>query len=199
MRAAAVGPPNAFFRVWGTPVILQVLFFVSLLVEAGCESAPGGPIPPELSANAGNNSNRLSAYSRYASVKIDILPLTEFINVGGAQETKINLYVSLLDSFGCQIKSPGVFRFELYERVQRSAEPKGKRVAIWQDIDLTDPVKNNEHWRDFLRAYQFNLEFEIQNLKFTLTAGSQSYILQATCLCPSGRRLSAEFALKRTK
>ena len=169
-------------------VILQVLFFVSLLVEAGCEQSP---IPPELSANAGNNSNRLSTYSRYASVKIDILPLTEFVNVSGAQEATIDLYVSLLDSFGCQIKSPGVFRFELYERVLRSAEPKGKRVVIWQDIDLTDPVKNNDHWRDFLRAYEFNLPLE--------QGGSQSYILQATCLCPSGRRLSAEFALKRTK
>jgi len=176
------------YSVRAAAVILQVLFFVSLLVEAGCEQSS---LPPELSANAGNDSNRLSTYSRYASVKIDILPLTEFVNVGGAQEAKINLYVSLLDLFGCQIKSPGVFRFELYERVQRSAEPKGKRVAIWQDIDLTDPVKNNEHWRDFLRAYEFNLPFE--------PGGSQSYILQATCLCPSGRRLSAEFALKRTK
>ena len=169
-------------------VILHVLFFLSLLVEAGCEQSP---ILPGLPTRGDNDFNRLSTYTRYASVKIDILPLTEFINVGGAQQATINLYVSLLDSFGCQIKSPGVFRFELYERVQRSAEPKGKRVAIWQDIDLTDPVKNNDHWRDFLRAYEFNLPFEPR--------GSQSYILQATCLCPSGKRLSAEFALKRTK
>ena len=67
--------------------------------------------------------------------------------------------VSLLDPFDCQIKSPGVFRFELYEYVQRSAEPKGQRVIIWPDIDLTECSENNNHWRDFLRAYEFNLDF----------------------------------------
>jgi hypothetical protein len=168
--------------------ILQVFFFIFLLVEAGCEQPPISSEPP---AKADNDFDRLSIYARYASEKINILPLTEFIDAGDAQQAKINLYVSLLDSFGSQIKSPGVFRFELYERVLRSAEPKGKRVVIWQDIDLTDPVKNNDHWRDFLRAYEFNLPLE--------PGGSQSYILQATCLCPSGRRLSAEFTLKRTK
>jgi len=166
------------------------------LVGAGCEQPP---IPSEPPAKADNDFNRFSIYTRYASVKINILPLTEFVDVGDAQQAKINppsvwrinLYVSLLDSFGSQIKSPGIFRFELYERVLRLADPKGKRVFIWQDIDLTDPVKNNDHWRDFLRAYEFNLPFE--------PGGNQSYILQATCLCPSGKRLSAEFALKRTK
>ena len=169
-------------------VILGVFFFIFLLAEAGCEQPP---VPPEVPAETYNGFDRFSTYAPYAAVKINILPLTEFIDVGDAQQAQIHLYVSLLDSFGSQIKSPGVFRFELYERVLRSAEPKGKRVFIWQDIDLTNPVKNNDCWRDFLRAYEFNLPFE--------PGGSQSYILQATCLCPSGRRLSAEFVLKRTK
>jgi hypothetical protein len=179
----------------GAGSYLQVFFFLFLLVEAGCEQPP---IPSEPTAKADNDFNRLSIYTRYASVKINILPLTEFIDVGDAQQAKINLYVSLLDLFGSQIKSPGIFRFELYERVLRSADPKGKRVVIWQDIDLTDPVKNNDHWRDFLRAYEFNLPFKFKVSNFKLPS-SQSYILQATCLCPSGKRLSAEFTLKRTK
>jgi hypothetical protein len=169
-------------------VILRMFFLIFLLVEAGCEQPP---MVPELPAEVANDFNTLSTYTRYASDRIDILPLTEFVDVGGARQAEINLYVSLLDSFGSQIKSPGVFRFELYERVLRSAEPKGKRVAIWQDIDLTDPAQNNDRWRDFLRAYEFNLPFEPE--------GNQNYILQATCLCPSGRRLSAEFVLKRTE
>jgi hypothetical protein len=97
----------------------------------------------------------------------------------------------LLDSFGCQVKSAGVFRFELYERVERSAEPKGRRVVIWPDIDLIDAAANNENWRDFLRAYEFNLDFDLQ--------GSQNYVLQVTCLCPGGKRLSAEFGLECMK
>ena len=168
-------------------VILQMFFFVLLLVEGGCE-----PAPTESPPRGDNRSDLLSAYSPYNPVKIDIMPLTEFVDAGEAEETsKINVYVSLLDSFGCQEKSPGVFRFELYEYVERSAEPKGRRVAIWPDIDLIDAVENNNHWRDFLRAYEFNLGFEPQS--------NQSYVLQATCLCPSGRRLLAEFTLKCTK
>ena len=176
-------------------VIAQIFFLVLLLVEAGC-----GPATTESPPPGDNSSNLLSTYTAYAPVKIDIMPLTEFIGAGEPEEgPRINVYVSLLDSFGCQKKSPGVFRFELYEHLERSAEAKGRRITIWPDIDLTDAVENNNHWRDFLRAYEFNLGFEPQN--------NQSYVLQATCLCPprgvppgtSGRRLSAEFILKHTK
>ncbi|MFB0554424.1 MAG: hypothetical protein ACETWQ_14055 [Phycisphaerae bacterium] len=155
---------------------------------AGCEQMQG---LPEYTAETDNDFKRLSVYSHFAPARISIMPLTEFINPGGTRQANMNLYVSLLDSFGSQIKSPCVFRFELYQRVQRSAEPKGKRIIIWPDIDLTDPVANDEYWRDFLRAYEFNLPFE--------SAVNQSYILQVTSLCPTGRRLSDEFALKLTK
>ncbi len=159
-----------------------------LLGGAGCEQTPG---LPEFTTGTDNDFKRLSVYSHFAPAKISIMPLTEFINPAGTRQANMNLYVSLLDSFGSQIKSPGVFRFELYQRVQRSAEPKGKRIIIWPDIDLTDPVENDEYWRDFLRAYEFNLPFE--------SAVNKSYILQVTCLCPTGRRLSDEFAIKLTK
>ena len=163
-------------------VMLQIVFLVSLLFEAGCESVPAKT----------NNGSDISVYARYAPVKVDIVPLTEFVDVSDVEDaSRIKVYVSLLDSFGCQVKSPGVFRFELYERVQLSAEPKGRRVVIWPDIDLTGVAKNNEHWRDFLRAYEFDLDFEPRS--------NQSYILQVTHLCPRGRRLSSEFVLKHTR
>ena len=162
-----------------------VCLLAMLLANAGCELFPG------LTAKTNNDVKELSVYSRFAPAKINIMPLTEFISIGDTEQPNINLYVSLLDSFGSQIKSPIVFRFELYQRVLRSAEPKGRRVIIWPDIDLNDPAANNEYWRDFLRAYEFDLPFEPD--------ASQSYILQVTCLCPNGRRISAEFALKLTK
>ena len=169
--------------------IVSWIFFLCLfLVEAGCEPAPtSAKLPPKT--DMGFNA---SVYAQYAPVKINILPLTEFVSVRDAEDgAKINVYVSLLDCFGCQLKTPGVFRFELYERVERSAEPKGRRIVIWSDIDLTDAAKNNEYWRDFLRAYEFNLDF--------WRKVNRSYILQATCLCPNGKRLSAEFGLKYTE
>ncbi len=168
-------------------IVLHIFFFVFLLLQAGCE-----PVTSEPPAPADIGSAPLSAYTSYTAEKVDIIPLTEFTYTGGAVEApKIKVYVSVLDSFDCQMKTPGIFRFELYERVPRSAEPKGRRIVIWPDIDLTDPTENNNHWRDFLRAYEFNLDFEPQS--------SQDYILEVTCLCPNGKRLLAKFALKHTK
>jgi len=164
-----------------------VFILLFLVVWSGCE-----PAASEITSKADNGFNQLSAYASYVPVKIDIMPLTELINVVDDEEaSKIRVYLSLLDAFDSQIKTPGVFRFELYEYIERSAEPKGRRIIIWPDIDLVDTVENNEHWRDFLRAYEFNLEFELESNK--------SYILQATCMCPNGKRLSSEFGLKHVK
>ena len=172
-------PAHIMFRV-----LLSVFFFVN----AGCERPAS---PPESLSEADNDLDKPSSYARYAPAKIDIMPLTELLTAGGTQRAQIRLYVSLLDAFGSPIKSPAVFRFELYEYVQRSAEPKGKRAVIWADVDLTDPVVNNKFWQDFLRAYKFDLPFE--------HAGSQDYILQVTCLCPNGSRLSSEFMLRQAR
>jgi len=173
-------------------VTAQILFLVLLFVVAGCEPPQVGVKRLEPPHKADNDCNEASIYARYVPAKVDIMPLTEYAGVSNtAEEPRIKVYVSLLDSFGYQMKSPGVFRFELYERVPRSAEPKGRRIAIWPNIDLTDIVNNNNYWRDFLRAYEFSLPVESE--------GSQNHILQATCLCPNGKRLSAEFTLTHTK
>jgi len=159
-----------------------------LFVNIGCEQSKR---PPDIPFEADMSPDMLSIYTSYVPVKIDIMPLTEFVDAGDAQQSEINIYVSLIDPFGSQIKSPGIFRFELYEYLKRSAEPKGKRAFIWPDADLTYPVTNNDSWRDFLRAYEFH--FPCGQLK------DQDYILQVTCLCPNGKRLSSEFTLKRTQ
>ncbi len=159
-------------------VLFCIFSFIFLLLQAGCEQTQGitEPTPKTFCVPA----------------RVHILPLTEFIDVRDAEgKSRVKVYVSLLDSFDSQIKAPVVFRFELYEYVQRSAEPKGRRIAIWPDIDLTGLAENNKYWRDFLRAYEFNLPLE--------QASDKSYITQATCLCPNGRRLSTEFTLKHAK
>jgi hypothetical protein len=124
----------------------------------------------------------------FAPARICILPLTELPNsTGSSQAVVLNAYVSLLDAFGVQIKAPCTVRFELYRHVPRSAEPKGQRLAMWQDIDLSHPATNNKYWRDFLRAYEFKLD---------APAGlNESYVLEVTCMCPDGRRLTAIFPL----
>jgi len=168
-------------------IISRVLLLILFSINAGCEQPKA---PKEIPIKTDNNVDMLSLYTSYVPVKIDIMPLTEIVSSGDTQ-SQINIYVSLIDPFGSQIKSPGIFRFELYEYIQRSAESKGKRAIIWPDVDLTDPVKNNDSWRDFLRAYVFSLPCE--------KSISQDYILQVTCLCPNGKRLSSEFTLRHTK
>jgi len=124
----------------------------------------------------------------FAPAKIYILPLTELpSSTPSSQAVALTAYIGLLDAFGCQVKAPGVLRFELYQYVPRSAAPKGQRLAIWPDIDLTHPATNNRYWRDFLRAYEFKLD---------APAGlNETYVLEATCMCPDGRRLTATFPL----
>ena len=171
---------------------LRIIFLLLLLTLfstiIGCRQPGTFNVNP---ANTDIDDDILSYYINYAPVKIDIMPLTELLSPGNTQQSTINIYVSLLDQFGSQIKSPGTFRFELYGYMQRSSEPKGKRAVIWPDIDLTDPVINNSYWLDFLRAYVFSFPCE--------QTGNQDYILQVTCLCPNGKRLSSEFALRQAK
>ena len=128
----------------------------------------------------------------FGPARICILPLTELpASTGSAQAVALDAYISLLDAFGAQIKAPGVLRFELYQYVPRSADAKGQRLAIWPDIDLTHPAVNHRYWRDFLRAYEFKLD---------APAGlNETYVLEATCMCPDGRRLTCELPVRGGK
>lgn len=164
-----------------TKAIILVCLF--LLSNCGCDSV--GPSP----GIAGRGAD--SVPLQYAPVEIDILPLTCFDSAGDAESfSKIKIYVGLGDRFGSLMKAPGVFRFELYEYVERSARPRGRRIAIWPDVDLTESAENNEYWRDFLRVYQFELDFETQ--------ANNRYILQVTFINHAGGRLWSEVELKES-
>lgn len=160
---------------------VKVWLALFVLAYCGCDTFPA--------ANKLPGSSDRSVYADYGPARLDIMPLTEFAAAGDAEVVSgIKIYVSVLDEFGCQVKSPCVFRFELYEYVERSARPRGRRIAIWPDVDLTDAGENNRYWQDFLRTYRFDLDFEPQP--------GQRYVLQVTSLCPDGRRVSADFELE---
>jgi hypothetical protein len=163
----------------------KVFFIIAVLLYAGCESQPDGAGQlsfPLLHSDA-------DLYACYGPVKIDILPITTLAPAAASSgDFTINAYVCLVDSFGSQIKSPATFRFELFQYVQRSKEPKGKRIVIWPDLNLNDLGVNNKHWQDFLRAYQFTLPLQKPSV--------DTCILQVTCLPPSGKRLTADFLIQ---
>jgi hypothetical protein len=112
--------------------------------------------------------------------------LTEF-----AQDWQITAYIDVLDQFGSRFKAAGIWQFELYEYVLRSAEPKGARLYIWPEINLTDAKVNFGYWQDYLRCYKFDLSYDID------LAGDKTYILQAVCLTADGKRISDSIELKR--
>jgi len=125
----------------------------------------------------------------FGPAKVSILPLSEIRGAAGiGQDASLTVYVALLDAFGCPIKAPCTLRFEIYEYVRRSAQPKGPRLTIWPDIDLTHPAVNHKSWDNFLRAYEFQLGVRANR--------DQTYILEATCLGPDGKRLSGECAIR---
>jgi hypothetical protein len=161
---------------------LTLFFIIALAFYAGCSDQPSGSFFPIGQAPC----------ARFSPARIDVLPITSLAPArDSAGSSTINVYVCLLDSFDSQIKSPAVFRFELFERAQRSADPKGKRLAIWPDIDLTDPAANNNLWQDFMRSYLFSLPLQSRH-----AGTAENCILHVTCFCPSGRRLSADFLIR---
>jgi hypothetical protein len=169
-----------------TILFLTKLFFVlALAFYAGCSAQPPGT---DSSPTLFHDS---TPCSRFGPARIDVLPITSIAPASASgSDSTITAYVCLLDAFDSQIKAPVVFRFELFQHIQRSADPKGKRLIVWPDIDLTDPAANNNLWQDFLRAYLFSLPLQ--------KSSAENCILHVTCFCPSGKRLNADFIV-RTK
>jgi hypothetical protein len=172
-------------------------FLISTVLCAGCaepqagtngDSAPRGAGPVVETGPKVTESSASAPVSGFSPTGIAILPLTELSEPTGDRGQQLDVYVCLVDAYGSQMKVPGTFRIELYDYVQRSAEPRGQRIAIWPDIDLTSPAENQKYWRDFLRAYEFTVPVQVSSQK--------TYVLEVTCLIPAGRRLSTEWTLR---
>ncbi len=103
---------------------------------------------------------------------------------------QITAYVDLTDQFNSRFKAPGIWRFELYTKVERSGDPLGSRVYLSPDFDLTLPEVNNSFWEDYLRCYKFQLNIEKE------LSGGKTYILRAECLTAQGKRLEDAFEIK---
>ena len=150
--------------------LLPAFIFVFSIGLCGCGQSAVGP---------GNTK------CGFAADDVDIIGLTSIKQSTEKPNTStISAYVNLLDAFDSSFKFPGTFRFELYQFVPRSSQPKGKRIIIWDDYDLKYAAANNRYWNDFLRAYHFELDFESNSLE------KGAYVLQVTCLTAEGRRLT---------
>jgi hypothetical protein len=160
--------------------IIVVGFLIITLAVVGCESFTTAQQPQET-------AERILCYE---PTKIKVAPLTELVTGQYEDVLRLNVYIDVLDGFDSRMKTPAVFRFEVYEYIPRSGEEKGKRAIIWPDIDLTEPGRNNEYWRDYLRCYQFTLDVGEEIEK------DRSYVLQVTCITPVGEQLIDYFLIE---
>jgi hypothetical protein len=79
-----------------------------------------------------------------------------FDEAGGVKG--IDVRVEALDAYGDAAKAFGRFQFALYQYQSDSPNPRGPRVATWEE-DLLDPEKNLVHWDSLTRAYAFKLQW----------------------------------------
>ena len=155
------------------------------LLNGGCGPGPTSSPDPKPKSSSSSQSQ---PFAGFGAARITITPWTEI--KGQAREDgrrQVRVFVRLVDAFGSDIKAPGVFRFELYEKLSRSAELRGKRVMIWPDFDLTAAEQNNIRWRDYVRSYEFVLDFDPPD--------TGPYVLEATFIPPEARRLTCQYLL----
>ena len=165
--------------------IAEIACWSALFLVAGCGPRPWDQ-PPGRSASPSQPT------LGFAPARIAFTPWTEIKGPAqGEGKRQIHVFVRLVDAFNCDIKAPGGLRFELYEKLPRSIEPRGKRLVIWPDFDLTVAEQNNTYWRDFVHSYEFTLDLE--------SSEAGIYILEATFIPPGGRRLTAQYLLTSQK
>ena len=166
-----------------------VIAAVIAITAAGCE-IPDNPADPNGSLLRSRQLTTPVACV-FLPERIRIIGLTEIIpDASQSDEAVLSIYVDIFDAWDSHIKAPATFRFELYEFVPRSSDPRGDRLKIWQDIDLTDPAVNNGYWQDYLRTYNFNLQMNFR------PAPDTTFTLEATCTTQEGKRLSHKRQIK---
>jgi len=141
-----------------------------VIVLTGCETVQ---TPTQPAAQRGEN---------VSIERIHISALTEFVtDPAGPDEVRLKVLLELFDVFGSSVPMPCVLRFELYEFYPLSSDPRGKRLVIWPEKDLSDAEKADEHWKALLRGYEFYLPLDF------MPGQGKKYILEATCFADQKR------------
>ncbi|OHB49839.1 MAG: hypothetical protein A2Y10_09445 [Planctomycetes bacterium GWF2_41_51] len=154
-------------------MIIAVSILMMLL--SGCESLNKTDVP----------AGTFQKGCIFTPQKISFNQLTEI-----SQQWQITAYIDVYDQYNSRIKAPGIWRFELYSKVPRSADPAGGRIHLWPDLDLTQALANNGLWQDYLRCYKFELNLDAD-------LGNDGYILEAICYTADGKSISDTIELKR--
>lgn len=102
---------------------------------------------------------------------VRLLAMTTFEPNAAKDGVQVRAYVQVSEA----IETVG-FRFELYEFVPYDANPRGRRLVQWPDIEAGAAGVMNRHWRGHLGAYEFVMPVEPPP-----TAG-KTYLLEVTAI-----------------
>jgi len=156
---------------WGAVFIL-----VSL---SGCDEGPG-PLSAERITGRG-----------FSVASVHFTGLTRLVPGGSdADSRSIRTFVELRDVYDSKLKSPAVFRFDLYRYVPHRSDPRGTHLQTWPDFRLTEAPANHLYWRDYLRAYEFSLEIDPS------LPAEETYLLEVTCLTDEPKRMCVFYVLQ---
>lgn len=166
--------------------------FVALVavVLAGCDGEKLGLRPP-WSAAAARDANSAGTpvpepIHLLLPQVIRIHPFTgtrTFDDAGGVKG--IDVRIEAIDAYGDSTKAFGKFQFALHEYQPGRPNPKGRRIATWEE-DLLEPKKNLIHWDNITRAYKFKLQW------YRAIPVGRAFILVADFTSPFTERKFAE-------
>jgi len=148
-----------------------------MLTATGCKSAP----------RAGSDEARREMLSLLMPSRIEIVkPFTRaksFDRDNSPDGIELLLRaVNSLDNPGLMIV--GHMRVELFEFVEASAEPRGRRLDYW-DIDLSSAARQKTFWNQLTQMYEFRLEVDPSVLP-----RQRSFVLAVTYNSPLGEHLT---------
>jgi hypothetical protein len=131
-----------------TTIGLVAAPLAALLFCVGCNGgpAPATEIPEPISLSL----------PRAVSIH-PFTGLRRFDEAGGIRG--IDVQIEMSDSFGDSTRGFGDFRFELYTYQPGTPDPKGQRVATWNE-SLMEAEKNALHWDRIKRLYEFRLQWD---------------------------------------
>ena len=143
---------------------------VMVMVFTGCETAQ---TPIHAVAQRGEK----------ASIeRIRISALTEFVTDAALpDEVQLKVLLEIFNASDPPVPVPCILRFELYDFHPLSSDPRGKRLVVWPEQDLSNAEKANAHWKALLRGYEFYLPLDF------MPRQDKKYILEATCFADQKR------------
>jgi len=123
-----------------------------------------------MTAGCGRPWNNMTMPAKEAD-GLRLLGLTELeLNTTG-DGVQVQVYVQVSEDIEATR-----FRFELYEFVPYDANPRGRRLVLWPDIEIGPAGVTNRYWRGHLGAYEFVLPVEPR------PAAGKTYLLEVTAI-----------------